>query len=208
MVHEVEASGQPGELAEVVAHRAEELRQRPGRVVEVDEDQRPPRLAPDGAQREAVAVQLREVVRLRVADERAVEVVHPGVVRARQPTAGVAARLLHELGAPVLARVVEGADLVVGPSEEDHRLGDLVDEPEVAGRGQLVEVGDHEPGVAEHRRLLDPSEVGIGVAGRRHARERREVLRVRAASGLVQSLALDRVDALGAHHHRTPQRDK
>ena len=86
---------------------------------------------------------------------RAVEVPLPAVERTRDLTVGERAAPVRQSCAAMTARVVEGADLVVGAAHDEDRLvGDPVVEV-VAGRRQLLLAARHLPGAGPEPRRLD-----------------------------------------------------
>ena len=123
------------------------------------------------------------------------------MVRAGEPPSGCARRLGDERRAPVLAGVVERADLPVVAADEHDGLAQL-DHLEVRPRlGQLVGVRHHQPAASEDLLVLERREPGIGVAARRHRWKHREPGRVRVALRLLGGAALDLIDQDRGHRH-------
>ena len=168
--------------------------------VEVDEDERTPRLAPDVGQGEARRVEVGEVTGVRVAGQRAVEAVDPAVVRAGEAAAGVAGRLQDERRAPVLARVEERPHTPVVLADQDHRTGHRVEAQEVARLRQLVEVGREQPRAPEDVLALQVVDGVVAVALRRHQGQDREPLRILGARRFPARLVQDRLDHRRAHN--------
>ena len=124
---------EPLEVRDEVAQPVDQL----GRLgLEADEDEALPGRQADRDQAEAVEAEVVEVLGVLGPDERAVEVVDPGVVRALEAD-GLAAALLDDRGPAVLADVVEPAQDLVATADDHERL--------VVDRGQ--EVGPRRPGV-------------------------------------------------------------
>ena len=117
---EVEPGPVLDEVAELVA-------QRRGRPVEVEEDEALPGVEADRRQAVVLEREVVEVVGVLGPDERAVEVVDPGVVRALEAD-DLAARLLGHGRAAVAADVVEGAQHAVAAADDDERVVVELDE--------------------------------------------------------------------------------
>ena len=196
---EVEPAGEIAELGEVLGHREHPLAERRSVRIEVDEHERPPRLATDVRQGETRRVEVAEVAGIRIPRQGAVEAVHPTVVRAREPTPGLPRRLQDERRTPVLARVEERPHPAVVLTDQDDRAGHAVEAYEVARLGQLVQMRDVQPRPAEDVLTLELVDALIAVALRRYQRQHREPVRIVAPGGLPPRLGQDRLDHRRAH---------
>ena len=121
--------------------------------------------------REAVArgVQLVEALPLRHADQAAVERVAPGVVGAGDALAAVAAGPVHQPRGAMAADVVEAAHAPSSPRTTNTDSPRKSKRVIVARPGDVAEVADHLPAVAEDRLVLALEELGVGVDPRRQA---------------------------------------
>ena len=127
---------------------AELIRQRGSVGIEVEEDEPLPDLAAHADEAELVPAEAFDAVRVLGADEAAVEVVDPGVVRALE-TDHLAALVLGHGRAAVAAHVVEGAQRVV-PTPDDDQLVAVDLGQEVAARlGRLLRTPDRDPVAAQ-----------------------------------------------------------
>ena len=126
----------------------------------------PPTLAAQLAEPQRGRVERRDAELLGIEHERAraVEVPLPPVERARDLAVGERAAPARQPRAAMTARVVEGADLVVGaPHDEDRLVGDPVVEV-VAGRRELLLATRDLPGARPQPPGLDLGERPGGVA--------------------------------------------
>ena len=196
---QVEPPGEIAELGEVLRHREHPLAERRGVRIEVDEHERPPRLATDVRKGEARRVEVAEVAGIRIPRQRAVEAVHPTVVRAREPTPGLSRRLQDERRTSVLARVEERPHPAVVLTDQDDRAGHAVEAHEVARLRQLVQMRDVQPGPPEDVLTLQLVDALIAVALRRYQRQHREPVRIAGAGRLPPRLGQDRLDHRRAH---------
>ena len=119
-----------------------------------------------GTSPNVVEAEVVEVLGVLRPDERPVEVVDPGVVRALEADRR-SAPLLHHRGAPMAAHVVEGAERRVAAPDHDERL--VVDggqEVGAGGAGVLV-APDHDPVAPEPLAALEvvDGRVVVGPAG-------------------------------------------
>ncbi len=185
-------------------HGVEVVDQRRRRVVQVDEHQWAPRLATDRGQGDAVGVDLAEVLGVGIADETAVEVVDPAVVRARHAPPGVALGLDEQRRPAVLAGVGVGADLSVAATDDDQRLGEVFHQHVVAGVADLIGVGDVQPRPSEHEVALERRELGGAVPLRGHRRQVGEGGGVLVALAFAGGAGLDLVDLGRAQRHCGP----
>ena len=103
------------------------------------------------------------------ADEFAGEVVTPEVVGAEDDAlvaaVGVIEAAGHEVHAAVTADAGEDADFIVFAAHDEERLATEIDADEVAGVGDLGDVGERDPFFFEDLVFLELGEGGIGVSG-------------------------------------------
>ena len=135
---------------------ADQLAQRRGVVVEVDEHQAAHLLDADGVQAEAALVEpLAERLALGNADQTAVEAVRPAVIAAADRALALSGAAQQARGA-VAAHVPVGAELAALIADDEHRLG--------AGLGREVTTGSRQRGhVARElpRSLKDQLVLGV-----------------------------------------------
>ena len=119
-------------------------RERHGRLVQAHEHEALPHLDPDRGEPELLEAEVLEVVGVLGTDERAIQVVDPGVVRALEAD-GLAARILDHGRPTVTADVVEAAEHVVATAHDDERL--VVDGGQEvrAGRSGILLAPDDDP---------------------------------------------------------------
>ena len=143
-----------------------------------------------------------EVLPVRDADDRALQVVHPVVPAAAEP-AGAPGRLAHDARAAVLADVVEPAHATVAAPGEDDRLALPGPGDEVARVGELGRAADDLPARREHRGPLALVALGVGVdAGVQEARaDVRDRRHIRAEPG--RRVAAGGSEDHAAHHDMT-----
>ena len=149
----------------------ERVRERRGRRIGVDEDERPPGVDRDGDEAERLAVEARLAVGARRVAEGAVQAVRPRVVRALDR---LAARVpVAERVAPVPADVHEPAeDVVAGAREHDgQRAGERGGQ--LAGLRDLVGARGVLPADGEEPLLLHARDGGVGVPRVRQRAEHR-----------------------------------
>ena len=147
---------------EELRERIEEIEQRLGSRVEVDEDETPPALGPHRAQREVVgdAVEVRGVDDF---DDATVERVAPAVERAPERSVDVPLSL-SETRAAVQARIRERADRVgTAPHDDDGFVADRVLDEVADVRDLLLAAGDL-PGARPHPLVLEVEELPRQVA--------------------------------------------
>ena len=150
-------------LRDPVGDAVEELRERRGVGVRVDEEEGAPRLQPKRHEAELVGLDSAFAVRPRRREEAAVEPVRPRVVRALQRRALAAALADHRASMP--ADVEEGAQHSLAVAHEDHRHVAHARRPEGSRLGELARVPDVLPRAPEdplpleleHRRIRVPA---------------------------------------------------
>ena len=193
LVHDPHADPELVELEPLEHHQAlgalaHLLAQRPRRIArEVHEDEAGERLDVEPVQREARPVEELVLLDVRGADELAVEVVDPAVVRAGERLADVAGRglVVEELRPAVAADVVEALELAAERVGDEDGLAGEVPDDVVAGLGQLLGAADADPvAPPDLLALLGPHGLA-GVLGAGERRTRSPLLFVVPDGGLA-----------------------
>ncbi len=190
-VHEPQAF--QWQMAHVARDRFEEVRERLGVAIFIDEDPVPELFTAHRNEIAAAGVEARPVATLGHAAQLAPTVVGPAVIAADQRAARLPRVLAQHRRAAMAAGVVERADEVVVTADDDDGRAAVAPQEIAAPGRQLVHVSGVQPGALPHHAPFDGEPFGIRVATRRNVRQGREAVGRRAARTFLR----DARDPLG-----------
>ena len=158
-VHHVVEAGEGG--AEIIVE-ADAVRAEPGEdeiPIHMHRADRGHALGGFGLLKSGIVITLRQ----RDGGDAAIGAEAPGMIRAAEEFAGVAARVVGDAGAFVRAAIMQHADGLVGVADHDHRGGADGGGDEVANGRNLAGVADINPGIGEEMRHFMREHLGRGV---------------------------------------------